>query len=435
MAVSLAPLQVGVAPAVAAFSPDSSASARLASYQVQDGDTLWSISRRHNVAVSQLIALNDLPGDGLLSVGQKLRLPEATLALRSGSAETIDAPLRGLQARSDSSSINRSLDVINLAPPQATEPPAQVVAFSGDRAVTGLTESYQVQPGDTLAAIAQRFGTTTSELARLNDITNPNLIRVGQKLLVTAQTASQPTLTPLLGSRTTPTQVLTASLGDVTPRSLGIVDQQPPLVMASAAAPAAAATVAYIDRLQSDVREIAQPGVAPLTVAPPASAPAAASASATRTLAAAPLGSSNYEPLVSSIVETAVAPTMPGLDSTRFLPRNLGSVAFAWPAKGVLTSGFGWRWGRMHKGIDIAGPVGTPIMAAAEGTVTYSRFNDGGYGNLVEVTHPDGSQTLYAHNSRLLVSEGQTVQQGQLIAEMRPGGRAAVNPMLFLASR
>ncbi|NJK27720.1 MAG: M23 family metallopeptidase, partial [Coleofasciculaceae cyanobacterium SM2_3_26] len=88
----------------------------------------------------------------------------------------------------------------------------------------------------------------------------------------------------------------------------------------------------------------------------------------------------------------------------------------------MLTSGYGPRWGRMHKGIDIAAPVGTPIVAAAAGVVTYSRWNSGGYGNLVIIRHPDGSSTRYAHNSRLLVREGQEVDQGQLISEMGSTG-------------
>ncbi len=97
---------------------------------------------------------------------------------------------------------------------------------------------------------------------------------------------------------------------------------------------------------------------------------------------------------------------------------------YMWPARGVFTSGFGMRWGRMHKGIDIAGPIGTPIMAAATGIVTFAGWNSGGYGNLVEIEHPDGSLTRYAHNHRILVSAGQEVIQGQLIAEMGSTGNS-----------
>lgn len=91
---------------------------------------------------------------------------------------------------------------------------------------------------------------------------------------------------------------------------------------------------------------------------------------------------------------------------------------FIQPAQGTLTSGYGWRWGRMHRGIDIAGPVGTPIVAAADGEVIFSGWNKGGYGLLVEVRHPDGTITRYAHNSRILVSVGQEVGQGDAIALM-----------------
>lgn len=123
------------------------------------------------------------------------------------------------------------------------------------------------------------------------------------------------------------------------------------------------------------------------------------------------------------------------------------TIGFSWPAAGKLTSRFGRRWGRMHKGIDIAGPVGTPINAAADGTVISAGWNSGGYGNLVELRHSDGTTTRYGHNSRISVSVGQTVRQGQQLAEMgstghstgshvhfeiRPTGGTAVNPIAHL---
>ena len=95
-----------------------------------------------------------------------------------------------------------------------------------------------------------------------------------------------------------------------------------------------------------------------------------------------------------------------------------------WPARGVFSSGYGWRWGRMHKGIDIANSVGTPILAAQSGRVTYAGWNDGGYGYLVEITHTDGSRSLYAHHSRILVQVGEDVAQGQQIGLMGSTGRS-----------
>ncbi|GCE65471.1 hypothetical protein OMCYN_01409 [cyanobiont of Ornithocercus magnificus] len=99
------------------------------------------------------------------------------------------------------------------------------------------------------------------------------------------------------------------------------------------------------------------------------------------------------------------------------------SVNFIWPAKGIFISGYGWRWGRMHKGIDIANSVGTPILASKGGIVSYANWS-GGYGYLVELSHADGSSTRYAHNSRLLVREGQIVPQGTEISLMGSTGRA-----------
>ncbi|MEY3255564.1 MAG: hypothetical protein RLZZ29_695 [Cyanobacteriota bacterium] len=155
---------------------------------------------------------------------------------------------------------------------------------------------------------------------------------------------------------------------------------------------------------------------------------------------------------------TTVSPALPPLAAVDiYLPRDTeednNSPAFTghiWPAKGVLTSGYGWRWGRMHRGIDIANGVGTPIYASAPGRVERAGWNNGGYGLLVEIRHEDGSMTRYAHNSRILVRVGQEVQQGETIAamgstgfstgphthfEIHPTGKGAVNPIAFLPSQ
>ncbi|MGC6483240.1 MAG: M23 family metallopeptidase [Synechococcus sp.] len=87
------------------------------------------------------------------------------------------------------------------------------------------------------------------------------------------------------------------------------------------------------------------------------------------------------------------------------------------PAQGEFTSGFGYRWGRHHRGIDIANAIGTPIRAAWAGQVVGAKWL-GGYGLTVEIRHQDGSLTRYAHCSRLLVAEGDRVAAGETIAEM-----------------
>jgi murein DD-endopeptidase MepM/ murein hydrolase activator NlpD len=92
-----------------------------------------------------------------------------------------------------------------------------------------------------------------------------------------------------------------------------------------------------------------------------------------------------------------------------------GSGSLNWPANGQLTSPFGYRWGRLHAGVDIAVPVGTPVHAADAGTVAIAGWV-GGYGNYVCINHGGGLSTCYGHNSRLGVSVGQRVTKGQVVA-------------------
>jgi murein DD-endopeptidase MepM/ murein hydrolase activator NlpD len=94
-----------------------------------------------------------------------------------------------------------------------------------------------------------------------------------------------------------------------------------------------------------------------------------------------------------------------------------------WPVAGRVTSEYGYRWGRLHAGIDIAAPSGTPIGAAIAGTVIYSSWQSG-YGNVVIISHGGGLSTLYGHQSRLGVSLGQVVGQGQIIGYVGSTGHS-----------
>jgi murein DD-endopeptidase MepM/ murein hydrolase activator NlpD len=131
--------------------------------------------------------------------------------------------------------------------------------------------------------------------------------------------------------------------------------------------------------------------------------------------------------------------------STGGTPTVRSSSGFIWPASGVVTSGFGWRWGRMHEGLDIAASYGAPISAASSGTVIYAGWM-GGYGNLVVIDHGGGLATAYGHQSSIAVSSGSQVSQGQTIGyvgstghstgphlhfEVRVNG-SAVDPMGYL---
>jgi len=138
---------------------------------------------------------------------------------------------------------------------------------------------------------------------------------------------------------------------------------------------------------------------------------------------------------------------------------SISSGAIAVPSEkpvrtAAFTSGYGVRSdpfrgaAAMHAGIDLAGPVGTPIYATADGVVAESGYNSGGYGNLVKLNHGRGIETRYGHLSSIMVTPGQRVTRGQQIGRMGSTGRStgshlhyevridgrAVNPIPFMKS-
>ena len=117
------------------------------------------------------------------------------------------------------------------------------------------------------------------------------------------------------------------------------------------------------------------------------------------------------------VVKEAVTEVI--LIGTKDKPKTASTGHYIIPIRGnYIINGnghFGWRWGRLHKGLDFSCATGTPIYASDGGTVTFSGVKSG-YGNCIVITHDNGDRTLYGHNSRLLVSTGQKVYQGQEIA-------------------
>lgn len=131
----------------------------------------------------------------------------------------------------------------------------------------------------------------------------------------------------------------------------------------------------------------------------------------------------NTDECVSALYEEkkSVKPAYTGTNNSSTYIASLG-ISFVEPVQGMLTSGFGVRRRDNHKGLDIANSMGTPIRAAATGTVTYAQYNSGGYGNLVIISHGNGVQTYYGHCSKLYVTQGQTVSQGEVISAMGSTG-------------
>jgi len=128
---------------------------------------------------------------------------------------------------------------------------------------------------------------------------------------------------------------------------------------------------------------------------------------------------------------------------------RLQQPLYVMPTKGIFTSGFGYRWGVLHAGIDLANAIGTPIVAVSDGLVIEAG-PAGGYGMLVKLRHADGTVTLYGHVNTTLVRVGQRVMAGDQIAtmgnrgnstgphlhfEVLQGGSERIDPVPWLAKR
>nr|WP_236556952.1 peptidoglycan DD-metalloendopeptidase family protein [Calothrix sp. PCC 7507] len=472
--------------------------------------------------------------------------------------------------------VNKNNLISSLKQAQVTSAPLATPAPATLK-VAALSEpvAYEVKPGDTLAAIASRYGISVSELVRANNLTNPDQLQISQKLIIPAtgvdrstanqsQLATNPSTAKLV---TTPVNTASANLNlpvssqlSVIANSSNITDPTPatandlmsanpnlantygvggdtpvPKVYAGIQLPKKPEKVARtkgnerlrslqaeIERLREKYRAQQAGVVAPespeannAAVSLPVPSPNNFAVSspvsprnAVQIAVPSPVGANNYraqpikpvygatrptsEPINPEFLPNqtfnqlpnasgarliaptrvnssdslgrmrgrSVSPQLPPLAAVdQYLPKPIdettpppstSSVAYAWPAKGVLTSGFGMRWGRPHKGIDIANSTGTPIYASADGVIEKAGWNNGGYGNLVDIRHFDGSMTRYGHNSKILVQAGQQVHQGQIIAsmgstgfstgphshfEIHPAGKGAVNPVALLANR
>ena len=133
--------------------------------------------------------------------------------------------------------------------------------------------------------------------------------------------------------------------------------------------------------------------------------------------------------LVKRVVDQAPQDKIILVNSKTTLAAN--ESGFLNPTKGLLTSKMGYRWGRMHKGIDIANSEGTPVYAALSGKVEIAEDRNNGYGNMIKINHGNGLYTLYGHLSSFNCVAEQQVQQGDLIGAMGNTGRSTGSHLHF----
>jgi lipoprotein NlpD len=267
---------------------------------------------------------------------------------------------------------------------------------------------YTVKKGDTLYSIALDHGLEYRELAALNNIENPSRIRVGQQLRVAAA-AAEP-VAPAGGAEVKPI----AGGGPVAVRPL----DEKPLQPAPAAVP----------------REPTLPANTATLKRGPKGGKLPYSEENLALLKAQEKGQESVPVAVSAPpVAPAVAPSEKPADKAAEKPA--GEIDWAWPAGGKVIGTYteGGDGALASKGIDIAGKIGEPVQAAAAGKVVYVGSGLRGYGNLVIVRHSPVYLSAYAHNSRILVKEGQAVTRGQKIAEL--GDSDADQPKLHFEVR
>lgn len=227
-------------------------------------------------------------------------------------------------------------------------------------------DTYIVKAGDTLFSIGLAFGYDYKEIASANQINAPYVIRVGQTLQLASLKAAEASANPA------DADVTTYALSDAQDTSI-------------ASAPSVVAI--------SEPKALREPysDSALNTALPPAKAQVAISP------------------------ETPTAAPSPSVGSDSAKQSEKKASAWAWPTKGKVLSLFNQAG---NKGIDIAGTRGQPIYAANSGKVIYSGSDLRGYGKLVIIKHNTSYLSVYAHNSAIMVKEGQQVTMGQKIAEM-----------------
>ena len=281
------------------------------------------------------------------------------------------------------------VDIIELQPTLADE--AEVISIEEMYArltanTTGET-TYEVSSGDTFSAIAYRNDMSMTELKKLNPGVNIDKLSIGQTLNVKEQI-------PLLSVRTTESVTYTEAVPcPVETRDNASMYKGTSKVITKGVEGEALVTanVTLVNGVEKE-----------------------------RTV----LSSQTLREPTTTVKEVG----------TKEKPKTASTGRYKWPCSGSITSYFGYRkifGGRSyHSGIDIAGSYGSTIKAADGGKVTFAGYK-GNYGYLIIITHDNGTQTYYGHNSSLLVSAGTKVYQGQAIAKMGSTGRSTGNHCHF----
>jgi murein DD-endopeptidase MepM/ murein hydrolase activator NlpD len=373
-------------------------------YVVAHGDTIFSISKRFQVTVDQLRDENGLSAKTAIHSGQKLKLP-AGFKAPAGVAEA--APEGGLRGK------------IGPAEESASDEGGSRAGAAGRvETVAGKAGGYKVRKGDTLDKIADKLGTSVSELRRDNHIKG-NAIRPGQRLR---------------GGKGTTSRVYVAASGDTLS---GISTRFGVSVSALKAANGFGKRRAAVVhggqqlRLPAAARDHGRSeALDRATVGYPR--PAEPEGLPSRPQPYSPNGGPprlNVPPAPGSPAAVTPLP-IPGPSDVQV--SQMGRGRFQWPLKGEIISDFGPKdSGQRNDGINIRAGAGDAVHSAADGDVVYAGDQVPGFGNLVLIKHADGWVTAYGHLAHVDVKMQQKVAQGQTIGQAGQTGGVTETQLHF----
>jgi murein DD-endopeptidase MepM/ murein hydrolase activator NlpD len=453
-------VQVSTLPASTAVAPIAVTQTAAAVYEVKPGDTIGEIANDYGISVLELIKANNLNNPHQLKISQKLSIP---VAQNPSTAQASVATKLSALGASGTSNISQTTTKSLIANNSSVTVPTSVVGNtqfqSYVQSTTNLAENTITNSQSSDSITYYGVGgdaplptvVTEAQLAQIPTSTKTKQVKNDQRLRRLQLEIER--LREKYRSQEAGNTVADANEANDAPVTVPGASQNDGVVPISVPRPNNSA-------VQIPVSEQNKAGISipvPRPIAPNyGSRPGRPQLLPNQAIVTPPTGVDASRSL-GSMQGKIVYPQLPPLAAVdRYLPRAIdentpgpstSTTAYMWPAKGTLTSGFGWRWGRMHKGIDVANSVGTPIYASADGVVEKAGWNSGGYGNVVDIRHLDGSMTRYGHNSKILVQSGQQVHQGQTIAlmgstgfstgphshfEIHPTGKDAVNPIAFL---
>lgn len=354
-------------------------SAEYITHKVQPKDTLYSLSKKYEVPIEQIRKLNNIKGN-IIHEGQILKIKEEELSLAPEVPAIIPAKPEVSTIQNEELSNTPVIQKVELLDQESIDYPEDYY--------------YKVRKGDNLYRIALNKKIKLADLLKWNDFENESqTIKEGDKLFVKDPSEYHKKTTIVA-----PKKVETGTSEE--PDSLIIekiyvVQKKDTLFKIARENGMTVEELKSLNNLKSDKLSVGQK-----------------------------LWLVGKPRLLDDEEELKLSPS-----STALIDGQISANCIM-PAEGYVSSEFGLRHGRPHKGIDIANKTGTPIYAAMEGVVLFSGRQNG-YGNVVILEHPDFIMTVYAHNEINLVREGDNVVQGQQIATMGATGNATGSHLHF----